>query len=84
MAEKGGFIRTTDGIAVPVQMIVDLRGVEARDGNGRKEGGEQLRARLGEFVEDQGTARRLREDREQARAGRRLQHAVARRDRRRR
>jgi hypothetical protein len=66
-------------------MIVDLRGVEARDGNGRKERGEQIGAGLGQFVEEERAAADLGQDGEQAGAGRRLQHDVARQcDRRRR
>ena len=63
-----------------IQMIVDLGGVEAGDVNGRKEGGEQVGAGLGQFVEQERTAGDFGEDREQAGAGRRLQHDVARRD----
>ncbi len=67
---------TTLGNGRAIEMIVDLGGVEARDGNGRKEGGEQIGAGLGQFVEDEIGAGDLREDREQARAGRGLQHPV--------
>ena len=81
MAENGGFINTTDGIDSCIEMIVDLRGVEAGDGSGRKEVAEQIGAGFGQFIEDQRAASRLREDGKQAGAGRGFQHTVARRDR---
>lgn len=51
------------------------------DGNGRKERGEQIGAGLGQLVENEIAAADLREDREQARAGRGLQHPVGGRER---
>ena len=36
-AENGGFISTTLGRDAGVEMIVDMRGVEARDGDAGKE-----------------------------------------------
>lgn len=62
------------------EVIVDLRGVELRDGDGRKEGGEQFCARLGQLVQDQRTARDLGKNGEQACAGRWLEHPIAWRD----
>ena len=62
-------------------MIVDLRGVEARDRQSRKEGGQEIAARLGELVEAEGAAGDLGEDGEQAGTGRRLQHDIVRSDR---
>ena len=62
------------------EVIVDLGGVEPGDGIGRKDGGQQIGAGLGQFVQDQRTSRNLGEDRKQAGAGRRLQHNVARSD----
>ena len=41
IAENGGFISTTLGVMAAIEVIVDLRGVEARDGEARKEVGEQ-------------------------------------------
>ncbi len=41
-------------------MVVDLRRVEARDGNGRKEGGEQRGAGFGQLVQHEGAAADLR------------------------
>ncbi|MBB4020094.1 hypothetical protein GGR16_005158 [Chelatococcus caeni] len=63
-----------------IEMIVDLGGVEARDGNGRKERREKTAAHLAELVEHEGGAGDLGEDGEQAGAGRRLQHTVGRCD----
>ena len=63
-----------------IEMIVDLRGVEARDGDGRKEGGEQRRPGLGQFVQHERAAGDLGQDGEEAGSGRRLQHAVRRPD----
>jgi len=57
-------------------MIVDLGGVEACDGNGRKERGEQIGAGPRQLVEDEIGTGDLRKDREQAHAGRGLQHPV--------
>ena len=67
-----------------IEMIVDLGGVEAGDGQGRKEGGKQAGADLGQFVDEQRTAGDLGQDGEEPGAGRGLQHAVGVRDRRRR
>ena len=53
------------------EMIVDLGGVEAGDGKGRKERGETIGAGLGEFIED----------RHEAGAGRGFQHHVVGHDR---
>ena len=80
IAEKGGFINTTLGTAAGIEVIVDLGGVEARDGNGRKEGGEQRRPGLGQFVQHERAAGDLGQDGEEAGSGRRLQHAVRRPD----
>ena len=63
-----------------IEMIVDLRRVEAGDGDGRKEVVEQRRAGLGQLVQHERAAGDLGEDGEQAGAGRRLQHAIGRRD----
>lgn len=62
-------------------MIVDLGGVDARDGKGRKELAKQIGAGFRQLVEEQRAAADLGEDGEQARAGRGLQHDVARDDR---
>ena len=64
-----------------VEMIVDMRGVEPRDGDAGEESVENAGAGVGEFVEDERRAGELGEDREQAGAGGRLQHDVGRRDR---
>ena len=80
IAEKGGFINTTLGTDDRIEVIVDLGGVEARDGDGRKEGGEQRRSCLGQLVQDKRAAGNLGEDGEEAGSGRRLQHAVRRPD----
>jgi hypothetical protein len=63
-----------------IKVIVDLGGIEARDGNGRKEGGKQRRPGLGQLVQHDRPARDLGQDGEQAGSGRRLQHAVRRPD----
>ena len=62
-------------------MIVDLRGVEAGDGGGRKEVAEQVGAGFGQFIEGQRAANGLREDGKEAGARRGFQHTVAWHDR---
>ena len=64
-----------------VEVIVNLRGVLEGHADVRKQQGEDAGAGLGQFVEDERSTRDLRKDGEQANAGRRLQHAVGRRDR---
>lgn len=59
-------------------MVVDLGGVEARDGHGRKERGEKIGAGLGQLVEDERCACGLGEDGEQSGPGGRVQHAICR------
>ncbi len=59
-----------------VEMVVDLRGVEAGDADVREQVTEQPRAGLGQFIEDERYAGKFRENGEQACPGRRLQHAV--------
>jgi hypothetical protein len=61
-------------------MVVDLGRVEAGEGNGRKERGEQAGARFGQLIESERAARELGEDGEQPGARRRLHHPVSRRD----
>ena len=68
------------GADAGTEVVVDLGRVEARDAGSGKRWPRARRA-LGEFVEDERGAGKLGEDREQARAGRRLQHAVGRCDR---
>ena len=63
-----------------VEMIVDLRRVEAGDGDAREQVIEQRRAGLGQFVQDQRTAGQFGEDGEQSGAGRRLEHLIGGRD----
>ena len=63
-----------------IEVIVDLGGVEACDGDGRKEGGEQRRPSLGQLVQDERAADDLGQDGEKAGSGRRLQHAGRRPD----
>ena len=60
----------------PIEVIVDLGGVEARDGDGRKGRGEQIGAGLSQLIQDEIGTGDCREDREQARACRWLQHPV--------
>ena len=62
-------------------MIVDLRRVEAGDGDAGKEEIEEPGACVRQFVEHERAAGKLRENGEQAGSGRRLQHEVGRRDR---
>ena len=57
-------------------MIVDLCRIEAGDGNGRKEGGEEIGAGGGQLVERERAAGNLRQDGEETGAGGRLQHPV--------
>ena len=57
-------------------MIVDMRGVEAGDGDAGKEKRKKSSAGFGELVENERCARQLGQDREQTGAGRRLQHDV--------
>ncbi len=66
------------------QVIVDLRRVEPSDGNRGKQRSQQVGAGRGEFVEDQRAAGGRGQDGEQPGSGRWFQHAVGRRDRRRR
>ncbi|WP_290688409.1 MULTISPECIES: hypothetical protein [unclassified Haematobacter] len=63
-------------------MVVDLRGIEPGDRLGRKEGGKEIRAGLGQFVEREAAAGDVGKDCHQAGAGRGLQHDIRRRDRR--
>ena len=58
-------------------MIVDLRRIEARDGNAGKKSREKSRAGLCQFVEGERAASELREDRKKTRAGRGLQNKVS-------
>jgi hypothetical protein len=62
-----------------IEMIVDLRGVEARDGNGREREVSRS-ARVSASSLRTSAAGGLGEDAKQAGAGRRLQHAVGRGD----
>ena len=64
-----------------IEMIVDMRGVVARDGDVREQPAEQFGAGLGEFVQDQPRAGQLGEDRQQSGPGRGLQHEIGGRDR---
>ena len=66
-----------------VQVVVDVRGVVAGDGNILEQLGEQRRAALGQLIERQLGARLLGVNSQQARAGRRLEHEIARPQRRR-
>ena len=59
-----------------VEMIVDLRRVEAGDGDAREEVVEQRRARLGQLVQHERAAGEFGEDGEQPGASRRLQHPI--------
>jgi hypothetical protein len=61
-------------------MVVDLRRVEAGDGDARKEVVEQRRTGFSELVQHERAAGEFSEDGEQACAGRRLQHPVSRRN----
>ncbi len=61
-------------------MIIDLGSIEARHGNGRKEGGEQRRPGLCQFVQHERAAGDLGQDGEEAGSGRRLQHPIRRPD----
>ena len=63
------------------EVVVDPGRVEARDTDIREEMAEEAGARVGELVQDERGAGKLGEDREEARAGRRLQHLIARRNR---
>ena len=63
---------------VGVEMIVDLRRIEARDRNAGEQPGEKPRASIREFVEGERAASELGEDREEACAGRGLQNKVGR------
>ena len=64
-----------------VEMIVDLRGVEAGDGDAGEQMAQQPGARLGQLVENERAAGEFGEDGEQPGAGRRLQHEIGGRDR---
>ena len=61
-------------------MIVDLRRVEAGDGDVREKMAEQIGAGLGQLVQHERTAGELGKDGEQAGAGRRFQNPIGRRD----
>lgn len=61
-----------------VQMIVDLRCVEARDCDRREEGREEAGAGFRQFVEDQSSARNLGQNGEQTGPGGRFEHTVGR------
>jgi hypothetical protein len=63
-----------------MQMIVDLRRVEAGYDDAREEVAEQRRARLRQLVQHERTAGDLGQDGEQASARRGLQNAIGRRD----
>ena len=58
------------------QIVVNLLGVEARDGRARKQQPEEIGAGAGDLVERQVCAVQLGEDGELARAGGRLEHEV--------
>ena len=47
-----------------VEVVVNLRGIEAGDRKGRKEGSEEVSPGVGQFVEDQTAARDFGEDRQ--------------------
>ena len=64
-----------------VEMIVDLRGVEAGDGDAGEEMVQQPGAGLGQLVQNERAAGEFGEDGEQPGAGRRLQHEIGGRDR---
>lgn len=66
---------------MPPEVIVDMCGVITRDGNAGEEKREKLRAGIGKLIENERSARQLSENSKQAGAGRRLQHAVGRRNR---
>ena len=57
-------------------MVVDLRGIEPRDGRVGEKPGEQVGARVGKLVQDQRCTGPLGVDREQPGAGRRFEHHV--------
>ena len=59
-----------------VEMIVDLRGVEAGDGDTGEQMVQQPGARLGQFIENERPAGEFGEDGEQPGAGRRFQHEI--------
>jgi hypothetical protein len=61
-------------------MVVDVRGVKLRCGNGRKEPGENAGPAVCKLVEDKGGTGEFGEDGKKAGASRRLQHDVCRRD----
>ena len=63
-----------------VEMIIDLRRVEAGDGDAQEELIEQRRARLGQLVQDQRAAGQFGEDGEQPGASGRLEHPIGGRD----
>ena len=64
-----------------IEMVVDVGGVIARDGNVLEQLAEQAGAGGGEFVKDQMTAGQFGEDGQQTCPGRGLQHEIRRRDR---
>ncbi len=67
---------------IGIEVVVDLRGVEARDGGGREQDGEKVGPRGGQLVQRERAARKIGEGGEQAGAGRRLEHEVTGGDRR--
>jgi hypothetical protein len=64
----------------PIEMIIDLHRIEARDRNIRKEVGEQAGAGVRELVQDERAAGDVGQHREQSGAGGGLEHTVARHD----
>ena len=80
-AEKGGFMRMTLGRSVSGQIVVNLLGVEARDGDGREQQRKQIGACVGDLVERERCAVKLGEDGELTGSGRGLEHQIGGRDR---
>ena len=64
-----------------VEVIMDVRGVKAGDGDTGEQMAQQPGARLGQLIENERPAREFGEDGEQAGAGRRFQHEIGARDR---
>ena len=65
-----------------VEVIVDLRGVVAGDGDAGEQMAQQPGARFGQFIENERPAREFGENGEQPRASRRFQHEIGGCDRR--
>ena len=81
-SDREGRVHQHDGrMHGGVEVVVDVGCVVLGDADPGKQAVEQMRARFGEFVEDQEAACELGVDGEQARPGRGLQHEVGRRDR---